>query len=236
MRIIHSGGFPDDERRQNRAVIYSNIIIAFKILLDIMETEDIAFENGETKVWIFRRSQTSWLYSQISGKQLLIIFYRPWAKSSKRQKLMLMLMLPSQTPKWKMLWQECGLIPACSKLLHEDTNLLFTTIWTSMLLESIDPCTAIIANFIAVSSNLLTAFSLLIGCLITKICCILDCGPLELRKPFLNWARWISAWWMLEDSDQRERSGSIASRVYSVFSSWLLFQDTISALLRTRLL
>lgn len=52
MRIIHSGGFPDDERRQNRAVIYSNIIIAFKILLDIMDTEQIPFENEETKVGI----------------------------------------------------------------------------------------------------------------------------------------------------------------------------------------
>lgn len=50
MRIIHSGGFPDDERRQNRAVIYSNIIIAFKILLDIMDTEQIPFEKEETKV------------------------------------------------------------------------------------------------------------------------------------------------------------------------------------------
>jgi guanine nucleotide-binding protein subunit alpha len=50
MRIIHSGGFPDDERRQNRAVIYSNIIIAFKILLDIMDTEQIPFENEKTKV------------------------------------------------------------------------------------------------------------------------------------------------------------------------------------------
>lgn len=55
MRIIHSGGFPDDERRQNRAVIYSNIIIAFKILLDIMDTEQIPFENEETKVGISGR-------------------------------------------------------------------------------------------------------------------------------------------------------------------------------------
>lgn len=49
MRIIHSGGFPEDERRQNRAVIYSNMVVAFKVLLDIMKTEQIDFENEETK-------------------------------------------------------------------------------------------------------------------------------------------------------------------------------------------
>lgn len=50
MRIIHSGGFPDDERRQTRAVIYSNVVIAFKVLLDIMRTESIEFEQEKTKV------------------------------------------------------------------------------------------------------------------------------------------------------------------------------------------
>jgi guanine nucleotide-binding protein subunit alpha len=50
MRIIHSGGFPEDERRQTRAVIYSNVVIAFKVLLDIMRTESIDFEQEKTKV------------------------------------------------------------------------------------------------------------------------------------------------------------------------------------------
>ena len=50
MRIIHSGGFPDDERRQTRAVIYSNLIIAFKVLLDIMDAENIGFERESTEV------------------------------------------------------------------------------------------------------------------------------------------------------------------------------------------
>lgn len=49
MRIIHAQGFPEDERRQTRAVIYSNIIIAFKVLLDIMTTEKIDYERQETK-------------------------------------------------------------------------------------------------------------------------------------------------------------------------------------------
>jgi guanine nucleotide-binding protein subunit alpha len=50
MRIIHSGGFPEDERRQTRAVIYSNLVIAFKVLLDIMRAEQIDFEVENTKV------------------------------------------------------------------------------------------------------------------------------------------------------------------------------------------
>ncbi|ODM22076.1 Guanine nucleotide-binding protein alpha-2 subunit [Aspergillus cristatus] len=49
MRIIHSGGFPDDERHQTRAVIYANLIIAFKVLLDIMNAEHINFEHDSTK-------------------------------------------------------------------------------------------------------------------------------------------------------------------------------------------
>ncbi|KMU77198.1 guanine nucleotide-binding protein alpha-1 subunit [Coccidioides immitis RMSCC 3703] len=49
MRIIHAGGFPEDERRQTRAIIYSNMIVAFKILLDIMEAEGIEFEAADTK-------------------------------------------------------------------------------------------------------------------------------------------------------------------------------------------
>lgn len=50
MRIIHSGGFPEEERHQTRAVIYSNIVIAFKVLLDIMNAEHIKFQNPKTKV------------------------------------------------------------------------------------------------------------------------------------------------------------------------------------------
>lgn len=55
MRIIHSRGFPEEERHQTRAVIYSNIVIAFKVLLDIMNAENIGFEHDETKVQ-FERS------------------------------------------------------------------------------------------------------------------------------------------------------------------------------------
>lgn len=50
MRIIHSRGFPEEERHQTRAVIYSNIVVAFKVLLDIMNAERIGFEHEKTKV------------------------------------------------------------------------------------------------------------------------------------------------------------------------------------------
>lgn len=50
MRIIHSRGFPEEERHQTRAVIYSNIVVAFKVLLDIMNSERIDFEEEKTKV------------------------------------------------------------------------------------------------------------------------------------------------------------------------------------------
>ncbi|KAL1978688.1 hypothetical protein VTN31DRAFT_1547 [Thermomyces dupontii] len=49
MRIIHSGGFPVDERCQHRAVIYSNLVVAFKVTLDIMETHKIEFERESSK-------------------------------------------------------------------------------------------------------------------------------------------------------------------------------------------
>ena len=51
MRIIHANGFQVDERRQIKAVIYSNMIIAFRVLLEIMQTEDIEFADEKTKVY-----------------------------------------------------------------------------------------------------------------------------------------------------------------------------------------
>lgn len=50
MRIIHSSGFPEAERKQTRAVIYSNLIVAFRVLLDIMKSEKIEVEFESTKV------------------------------------------------------------------------------------------------------------------------------------------------------------------------------------------
>jgi guanine nucleotide-binding protein subunit alpha, other len=50
MRIIHERGFPDEERRQIRAVIYSNMVIAFRLLLEIMSTEGFGFADEKTKI------------------------------------------------------------------------------------------------------------------------------------------------------------------------------------------
>ncbi|EGC49963.1 guanine nucleotide-binding protein alpha-2 subunit [Histoplasma capsulatum var. duboisii H88] len=47
MRIIHSGGFPEDERRQNRAVIYSNMVVAFKPLAELLSTTDPDVDSDE---------------------------------------------------------------------------------------------------------------------------------------------------------------------------------------------
>jgi G-protein alpha subunit len=51
MRIIHERGFPDEERRQIRAVIYSNMIVAFRLLLEIMNTEEFGFTDEKTKIY-----------------------------------------------------------------------------------------------------------------------------------------------------------------------------------------
>lgn len=65
MRIIHAGGFPMDERRQSRAIIYSNLIIAFKVLLDIVHTENIEYEHERTKV--------GFIYYRISSLRTLLL-------------------------------------------------------------------------------------------------------------------------------------------------------------------
>ncbi|RMZ89451.1 hypothetical protein DV736_g3315, partial [Chaetothyriales sp. CBS 134916] len=50
MRIIHSSGFQEDERVQVKAVIYSNVVIAFRVLLEIMQDQEIDFADEKTRV------------------------------------------------------------------------------------------------------------------------------------------------------------------------------------------
>lgn len=50
MRIMYEGGFSNDERRQTRVIIYSNMVVAFNVLLDIMTAEKIVFETERAKV------------------------------------------------------------------------------------------------------------------------------------------------------------------------------------------
>lgn len=49
MRIIHSRGFQEDEKIQTRAVIYSNVMVACKVLLEIVENQKIQFEHDMTE-------------------------------------------------------------------------------------------------------------------------------------------------------------------------------------------
>lgn len=49
MRIIHSSGFQKDEKMQTRAVIYANVVVACKVLLEIMESQKIAYAEEITK-------------------------------------------------------------------------------------------------------------------------------------------------------------------------------------------
>ncbi|EER43756.1 small G-protein GPA2 [Histoplasma capsulatum H143] len=59
MRIIHSGGFPEDERRQNRAVIYSNMVPLAELLSttdpDVDSDEafsDLSIKGAMQKLWL----------------------------------------------------------------------------------------------------------------------------------------------------------------------------------------
>jgi len=49
MRIIHSSGFQEDERIQVKAIIYSNVVVAFRVLHEIMRDENISFAREETR-------------------------------------------------------------------------------------------------------------------------------------------------------------------------------------------
>ena len=52
MRTMHTNGFQVNERQQLKAVIYSNMIISFRIFLEIMQSEGIEFGEEKTKMHI----------------------------------------------------------------------------------------------------------------------------------------------------------------------------------------
>ena len=49
MRIMHSNGFQEDEKIQTRAVIFSNVVVACKVLMEIMGNEKIDFHDDATR-------------------------------------------------------------------------------------------------------------------------------------------------------------------------------------------
>jgi guanine nucleotide-binding protein subunit alpha len=50
MRLLYASGFSKNEREDYRCIIFSNILNAFKILVDAMEQLEITFENKENEV------------------------------------------------------------------------------------------------------------------------------------------------------------------------------------------
>ena len=50
MRIINAGGFNKSERKQWRAVMFNNLIIAFQTLFTAMQEQETDFEDEENIV------------------------------------------------------------------------------------------------------------------------------------------------------------------------------------------
>jgi hypothetical protein len=50
MRLIHTEGFPDHERREVRQVIFSNMVVAFKIIAEEMRDLGLKYERVDTEV------------------------------------------------------------------------------------------------------------------------------------------------------------------------------------------
>ena len=48
MRLIHTDGFPLHERKEVRQVIFSNLVVAFKIIGDEMRELGLSYENDAT--------------------------------------------------------------------------------------------------------------------------------------------------------------------------------------------
>lgn len=57
MRLIYTDGFPVHERKEVRQVIFSNMVVAFKIIAEEMRDLGMDYVNKETEV---RQSQLSW--------------------------------------------------------------------------------------------------------------------------------------------------------------------------------
>ena len=50
MRLIHTDGFPLHERKEVRQVIFSNMVVAFKIIAEEMRDLGLTYENSDTEV------------------------------------------------------------------------------------------------------------------------------------------------------------------------------------------
>jgi guanine nucleotide-binding protein subunit alpha len=50
MRLIYAQGFSKSEKEEWRAIIFNNILSAFKVILDAMEELGIEFDNKDNDV------------------------------------------------------------------------------------------------------------------------------------------------------------------------------------------
>lgn len=50
MRLIHTDGFPVHERKEVRQVIFSNMVVAFKIIVEEMRDLGLKYQNEESEV------------------------------------------------------------------------------------------------------------------------------------------------------------------------------------------
>lgn len=59
MRIIYAEGFHLEERKEVRQVIFSNMIVAFKIIAEEMRELGVEYENRESYVLLFKSFHVS---------------------------------------------------------------------------------------------------------------------------------------------------------------------------------
>lgn len=50
MRLIHAAGFSKQDRDQHRVIIFANMAGSMKLILEAMDSYDIAFEKPENEV------------------------------------------------------------------------------------------------------------------------------------------------------------------------------------------
>lgn len=60
MRIIYAEGFRPEERREVRQVIFSNIIVAFKIIAEEMRELGVEYENQKSQVYFLSDLELAW--------------------------------------------------------------------------------------------------------------------------------------------------------------------------------
>lgn len=66
MRLIYAEGFHLEERKEVRQVIFSNMIVAFKIIAEEMRELGVEYENSQSHVFLF---STPWANRALTWRQ-----------------------------------------------------------------------------------------------------------------------------------------------------------------------